>query len=498
VPTPSKYQQDILTWLDLEDGNALISACAGSGKTSTLVMLADLIPTGARAIFVAFNKAIARELKTRLPNTVEASTFHGVCFRALARTIPESVRKDWVQGDNNAKMHSILDDMTVENRKVNEVRTGIIRLVGLMKGEMLLPDCPVQHIVSLIERHEIDFQIDDPEWITPQDIISFAREALTLSNNMTQHIDYDDMLYMTAIRNIPIQRYGYVFIDEAQDFNTVQRYLLAKMLGQSGRLIAVGDERQAIYGFRGAGTDSMRLIEQQFTCKRLPLSISYRCSAAIVRLAQTIAPEIQAREGAPEGTVSTLDTFKLDDFRAEDMVVCRNTAPLVTLAFRFVRAHKPVRMMGRDIGEGLIAVIKKMRAHTLEELDDAIRAWSDREISKALSKRLEAKAQRIQDQCDTIVAMCEGMPENERTVAHLTTRIRDLFTDVANTPRTTLATVHKSKGMEAHRVFVLDPYLMPSKYAKLDWQQVQEENLRYVAYTRALDTLHFVNLQDIA
>lgn len=495
MPTPSVFQQNILSWLDLEEGNALISACAGSGKTSTLVMLADLIPTGARAIFVAFNKAIATELKTRLPRTVEASTFHGVCFRALARTIPDSVRKDWVQGN---KMHTIIDDMTEENRKVNEVRAGIIRLVGLMKGEMLLPDAPVADIVALIERHEIDFQVDDAEWITPADIINFARRALTLSNEQTRYIDYDDMLYLTAIRNCAIQRYGYVFIDEAQDFNKVQRFLLAKMLGTTGRLIAVGDERQAIYGFRGAGTDSMQLIEREFDCKRFPLSISYRCSASIVRLAQTIAPEIMARDNAPEGTVSTLDEWKLDDFRAEDMVVCRNTAPLVTLAFRFVRAHKPVRMMGRDIGEGLIAVIKKMHATTLEELDEAIRSWSDREISKALAKRLESKAQRITDQCNTIVAMCEGMPEDERTVAQLTTRIRELFSDESRSQRTTLATVHKSKGMEAHRVFILDPHLMPSKYAKLPWQQIQEQNLRYVAITRALDTLHFVNLQDIA
>lgn len=494
MPTPSTYQQAIMKWLDAEDGNAIISARAGSGKTSTLVMLADLLPTDSRAVFLAFNKNIATELKTRLPKNVESATFHSVCYRALARTIPESRSRDWVQG---SKMHSIIDTMVAADPRVNDVRAGIIKLVGLMKAGMLLPDAPCSEIVSIIETHEIDFQVD-AAWITPADIISFARQALTLSNETLTTIDFDDMLYLTAIRSVMLQRYSHVFIDEAQDTNTVQRALLARMLGATGRLIAVGDEAQAIYGFRGADSTAMAQLESQFACTRFPLSISYRCPASVVKLAQTIVPEIEPRPDAPEGTVSTLEEFSLDDFRAEDFIVCRNTAPLAALAFRFVRAHKPVRMMGRDIGEGLIALIKKMHATTLEQLDDKVREWAIRERNKAMEKRLEAKAQRITDQEETIVAMCEGMPENERTVYALTARIRELFSDGSNgAARTTLATVHKAKGMEAHRVFILDPHLMPSRYAKLPWQLLQEHNLRYVAITRSLDTLHFLDSLDI-
>jgi DNA helicase-2/ATP-dependent DNA helicase PcrA len=461
-------------------------------------MLADLVPqVGSRAIFVAFNKAIAEELKKRLPRHVEASTFHGVCFRALARTIPDSINRDWVQKN---KVYDILDSMADHDPRVRDVAQGLAKLVALMKSEMLLPDAKCADIVALIERHEIDFTVDgqrDEEWITNQDIIKFARQALAINNEQLRYVDFDDMLYLTAVRGVVLQRYTHTFIDEAQDFNTVQRFLLRKMLGTMGRLIAVGDERQSIYGFRGAGTDSMQLIQQEFNCVRFPLSISYRCSASVVRHAQRIAPEIQAREGAPEGLVSHLDSFKLDDFRAEDMILCRNTTPLVTLAFRFIRAHKPVRLMGRDIGEGIVNLIRKMRANTLEELDKNIQEWAKRETDKANAKRLESKAQRIQDQCDTIVAMCEGIPESERTVAALLARVRELFTDSAVSGRTTLATVHRAKGMEAHRVFVLDSFLMPSKYARLDWQIKQEQNLQYVAYTRALDTMHFIESQYI-
>ena len=70
--------------------------------------------------------------------------------------------------------------------------------------------------------------------------------------------------------------------------------------------------------------------------------------------------------------------------------------------------------------------------------------------------------------------------------------IRSLFTDDGNGHRTTLSTIHRAKGMEAHTVYILDGHLMPSKYATQPWQQVQETNLKYVAVTRSLDTLYFV------
>lgn len=493
--TPSKFQQDIMDWLQLSDGNAIIKARAGSGKTSTLVMLSDLLPDNARAIFLAFNKSIQVELSTRLPRNVECATFHSACMRALKRSLPkESAARDWVQG---SKMQQILDDMTAADERITDVRNGILKLIGLMKANMLLPDCAAADIVSLIDEHEIDFEVDN-DWITPADILAFTREALQRSNDQTRYIDFDDMLYMTATRNCVLQKYTHIFIDEAQDTNKVQRVLLERMLGRTGRLIAVGDESQAIYGFRGADSTAMQQISTTFNCTPFPLSVSYRCATAIVELAQTIEPDIQARDNAPQGLVSTLDAFKVEDFQTEDFVVCRNTAPVVALAFKMIRAHKPVRVLGRDIGQNLIALIKKMRANTLEELDIKIRAWSDREYDKAISKRLEAKAQRIQDQCDTIVAMCEGMPENERTVSALVQRINELFSENGNAPRTTLSTIHKAKGREANRVFILDPYLMPSKYAKLPWQQLQERNLRYVAITRALNTLHFIRSEAIA
>ena len=60
-----------------------------------------------------------------------------------------------------------------------------------------------------------------------------------------------------------------------------------------------------------------------------------------------------------------------------------------------------------------------------------------------------------------------------------------------------LATVHKAKGLEAPRVFILEPNLMPSPWAKKAWQIEQEGNLQYVAVTRALETLIYLPLEEV-
>ena len=77
--TPSPYQQAIFDWYDAKHGNHLmVVARAGSGKTSTGIALANRLPIERlpRFAFVAFNRSIADELKTRLPKGANGMTYH--------------------------------------------------------------------------------------------------------------------------------------------------------------------------------------------------------------------------------------------------------------------------------------------------------------------------------------------------------------------------------------------------------------------------------------
>jgi len=101
-------------------------------------------------------------------------------------------------------------------------------------------------------------------------------------------IDFDDMLYLPLRSKCTFDKKNYVFVDEAQDTNGVQRALLRRMLAPPphGRLIAVGDPSQAIYGFRGADANAMSALREEFSAVVMPLSVSYRCSRAVVAEAQ--------------------------------------------------------------------------------------------------------------------------------------------------------------------------------------------------------------------
>jgi superfamily I DNA/RNA helicase len=101
----------------------------------------------------------------------------------------------------------------------------------------------------------------------------------------------------------------------------------------------------------------------------------------------------------------------------------------------------------------------------------------------------EAKIAAIQDKVDCINILAAGLT----TIKELTDAIEAIFSD--SVQGTTLATVHKAKGLEAPRVFILNPDSMPSRWARQEWQLEQERNLQYVAVTRALETLVYLPLE---
>jgi DNA helicase-2/ATP-dependent DNA helicase PcrA len=223
------------------------------------------------------------------------------------------------------------------------------------------------------------------------------------------------------------------------------------------------------------------------------LSITYRCPRLVVEYVQQWVPHIQAREGAPDGVVSDLGTgWNPLEFMPGDLVVCRKTAPLITAAFRFIRAGVPVQVLGKDIGTGLKALIKKMNARNVDQLGEKLVAYQEREVRKALVADDEAKAEAIRDKVGVLLFMLDELVEDKRTIADLEAGIDWLFSD--KTKAVTFCTGHKSKGLEARRVFWLGRSECPAKWARKPWQRQQEVNLCYVIGTRAIDELYFMEL----
>lgn len=483
---PSPYQQAIVDFVRTGSGSAIVQARAGSGKTSTLMMLdATINQMGASRIFLAFNKSIQTELSRRGAN---AFTFHSVGFRAVGRALYGRNKGRRMNVDAR-KVSNIVDSLFPRRE---DISSGLTKLVGLAKNHMFLPDASDADLIALIDHFDVEWDNDD---ISDRDMCDMARQVLAANNRDTLTIDFDDQLYFVHVFNVRLDTFDFILVDESQDTNPLRRDLVRRMMHGTSRVIAVGDDKQAIYGFTGASHDALDLIRDSLNATTLPLSISYRCPASVIREAQRFVPDIEARPNAPEGTVLHAPSFKRSEFVSTDLLICRNTAPLVSTAYKLIAARIPCKIMGREIGKGLIALIKRVsrKNETLDTLTDRLIDFRAKEVEKAMAQKKEIKAQSISDKVESVLSLLDSMtPEDtDRGIPGLIAIIEAMFSD--NGPNvTTLATIHKAKGMEAPRVFILDPALMPSKYARQEWQIQQERNLQYVAITRALETLVYV------
>jgi DNA helicase II / ATP-dependent DNA helicase PcrA len=471
----SSLQAAIFAFIVEDKRNLIIEAVAGSGKTTTIEEIARRLGKGVSYLFLAFNKSIATELAGRGLN---ARTFHSICYSIML--------KYWgVNAVDDKKVDKIIEQhMTPPQYRM--YGQFVDKLVGLAKqtGIGCLVEDTEQNWNDLAVHHDLELEQEDADWATA---IAQAQKILAISNN-TRALDWNDLLYLAVKDGVALPKFDVVMVDEAQDTNPVRRAILRKVMKDGGRLIAVGDPHQAIYGFTGADSDALELIAKDFDAVTMPLSVSYRCPQKVVQHAKRWVNHIEFHETAPEGKVTDLGTsWKAVDMKANDMVICRTTAPLIGLAYRLLTARIPVMIRGKDIGGGLKALIKRLNAKGIPALEMKLDIWATREIEKARAKKQEAKMEQIADKRDCIQHLINTMPERNRTIPALVDVIDALFAEKADA--VVLSTIHRAKGLEAHKVYWLNHHKCPAMWARQAWQRQQEVNLCYVATTRAKSEL---------
>jgi DNA helicase II / ATP-dependent DNA helicase PcrA len=501
----TSQHQNIIDHLEKRAGNIGIKAVAGSGKTTTLEYIArNHIPKNAECTFLAFNKSIADELSGRMPSHWSCKTFHSACFGSLSA----SFGKVKVDGGKVATL--------VKNRlgwDAFKVWGGpILRLVGLAKGHGLIPHgangTKAQSLIPddnetwgmLIEKFSIDVPEVDEHGVEMSDdesrreLISLCRKALLASIDDVKTADFDDMLYHAFAFRTRLHKPDFLFVDEAQDTNLLQIELMSQMSKPSTTIVFVGDPAQAIYGFRGAESSAMKNIADRFDATVFPLSVTYRCPQSVVALAQEIVPEIEARPGAPEGQV-LISKSSEKTWEPNELVVSRTNAPLVKLAYDLVRKGQPATIIGREIESGIIALLKKIggKNYTRE---------STAEIKKKLVVKTREKVRRLELQSKDSLAQQEADKADTLAVfltlgdtgSDVENEIKRFFAAKKKNGAVLLASIHKSKGLEADVVTILNPGSIPARWAKQEWEIAQENNMRYVALTRAKKTLNLFDM----
>lgn len=497
---PSPQQTSFFAYVDDPmGGNAIVEAVAGAGKTTSLVKAMERMQ--GLVFYGVYNTKMAKEAREKCGHLshVWVKTFHAMGANALRFNLEKRIGHKLPDPDGK-KVQNLVDAWIEEKGRADLIEVGptVCKVVSMAKQRgigVCFPDVDNEWL-DMIEH--FDLANDLPEGFEDRMdiVVKLARVILRRSNEQAQATgihDFDDMIFLPLLWNYRFKQFNWVLVDEAQDTNPTRRLMAEKLLARGGRFVAVGDPHQAIYGFSGADNDALAQIGARFNAKTLPLTVTYRCPKAVVKVAQQFVSHIHAHESAPEGMYTEQPYENLVNLlQPGDAVICRYNKYLVSLCFKLIRLGKPAKIEGRAVGAGLIALMGKWKVANLDKLAERVIRWRDREHGKAMAKKNETKAEEIVDRAETLLVLIERAQEqNITTVAGLKAMIEGLFADGVADDKSviTLLSAHKSKGLEFPRVFILGLFELMGRECFQPWQTEQEINLQYVAVTRAQEFL---------
>ena len=503
----SEQQRGIFDWFAIGTGNLIVRARAGTGKTTTIIEGISRAPEQS-ILLAAFNKRIQVELAARVTNpNAEAATLHSVGFKAVRRYW-EKIGMDTRGARANALAERVCGQQAPDalKRLVAKLNAKAREVAPLAASADELEPLAIQFDLVPDEQWKVDGF--DLGWVCAKAFKALAVAAE--EKPIATGIDFADMIFLPIANKWLRPTYDLVVVDEAQDMTTTQ-LLIAQGVSR-GRIAVVGDDRQAVYGFRGADSQALDRLKAELQAQELGLTTTYRCAQIIVREAHKIVPDFEAASTNEEGTISELAGALLcEHVRPGDFVLSRINAPLVSTALALIRRGVRARIEGRDIGAGLRAIVNKLATgpakHSIPQWLVRLENWREREITRAEKSKLDHKVDQINDQYETLVALVDGVTG----VPELLTRLENLFADTDGAPaHVVCSSVHKAKGLEAERVFILRETLYPpvgcetchkrpkrcacpGGYRPDPLAQREESNIAYVAITRAKRDLIWVS-----
>jgi superfamily I DNA/RNA helicase len=483
--TWAKDQQAVFDFVANGTGNAMVDAVAGSGKTTTILEALRYVPEGQSVLFVAFAKATKLELEERTKGkpgfeNVTISTLHSLGLRACRGAKIDS---------SDAKLRAIVLDVCGGAFDRAEWRATVAKVVSFCKSHLAETPGAVSDVMDL---HDVSVPgSDEPD--ARGAIVRDVMACLVACEADRKVVDFDDMVWMPVVADLRGQTFDRVFVDEVQDLNAAQIALTLRSVRKGGRVVGVGDPRQAIYGFRGAHSDAFEKVRAALDAVVLPLSVSYRCSRAVIREAQKMVPHIMAAPDAVEGSVQVCTERDLmAGVGIGDFILSRTNAPLMGLCLALLRDGQPAAIQGRDVGAKLVVQIRKAKTDDVPAMLAHLKTWTAKEVKRLAARELDAQVDQANDVEDCIGALAAG----ETSCEVIIRKIERMFADGSSSARITLSTTHRAKGAERKNVWLLRSTYLRSRGGRNGAPRIppsiEEHNLLYVAVTRAKINLYLV------
>lgn len=496
----SNYQKDIFEEVVNGVHNIVVEAVPGSGKTTTMTeaikMYLSKYPYNSITA-LSFTKHIATVLTEKIDhamqdvgvkNTVNSRTVNSLGHSILYKNKPENAKR-----------------IKLETRKYSTI---IKQTLGKMQRKSLSKDDAeqqwdtVKNLVNFARLHIVDcadlFQLNELAGKIGKPIVdndlhivsAVLREGIKRWENYGE-CDFTDQLWLPHVLDMTSFRADIIFVDEAQDLSPAALSLIIK---SGKRFIFVGDKSQSIFGFAGADTSSMDNIVKTVDAKTMPLSVTYRCPESHVELLKNLNPSIEAAQGASYGEVVFDDASEISP-KAGDLVMCRINKPLIKMFFDLLKDGQAAVMKGRDTAKQLVSHIKKVReiyGDTYEDLVGNMNLYLIDETKRTDNwKDNKYHLARIKDLNDSVQAVYEG--KKRSGFDQMIDDIYFMFENKGNC--VTLSSVHRAKGDEANRTFLIDYYLYSYFQGRAPSVEAanQEFNVEYVALSRSKDVMVIQN-----
>lgn len=462
-----------------------IQAKSGSGKTSTLYMLAN--GTEDKILYLAFNKSMAEEARRKMPDNVECRTLHSICYQQLDQSLrhkltrPEGAYVNVAGTGNEIAKKFKINNLIDKNGKTLLTRAMIGLMVKQTVGKFEFSDdahlgrkhFPTVYLADLKRKN-----INENKLIT--EVVSYAkqlwRERIDPKSETIMTHDTYVKLFELSGKDLG---YDIIFGDEFQDVNPAFLSILRNAKAAK-RIVVVGDEFQSIYQFRG----SQNMMKETSTYGvELPLTACFRFGPKVADVANMILEDKQplAHPLVGKGFDTIVGSYVSDivDYTKPYTIIFRKNLTLLMEAMDRIAD-------GEDI-------IINVDTKDFISMVDSVNALRRGDIEKVKHETVLPYAT-----WEEFVDCAESDPDAKRllnvvvsgkanTIAHTLRTHRN-----SPTAKVTLTTAHKSKGLEWDQVVVANDF--PSNYNKeREWVGLEEaeRNLLYVAHTRCIKCLQW-------
>lgn len=540
---PNEQQQKIIDWAKNGEGNMMVKARAGTGKTTTIEMIVQNISNP--SLVMCFNKHIAEELLQRnnLERFVTKKSEGGLGLTQIRTS--NSLGNATLLQDLEGKGFKTKDGKFLQENKIYQVFRDFL-VDYCRKCQQPFPEGKLQSAVlrdlktaydktknRFYNAEEKNAEIVIVEGrlfpsipLSEEDIENYPilPWAEIVSKSILEGVkiyeergiyDFSDQLFIPVYKNLDlpywIARYtDTILVDEAQDLTPLQIAFLQKINGArkmykktttDARYCFVGDDRQAIYSFIGATGGIFDRIKTKFETPELPLTICYRCSKSVIRLAQEIVPDIEARPDAIEGSTPFILNSEICDYvKPNDMVIARRNRDLTEIFLDIIGKGKPVYIKDKDLVEQTIDSIERLGCENLEDLMAKItklqKEYQEKMNNPENARIASAINNDAMDIYDIIKMLLDFFIYNKGNsfatpVYIFIDYLENLLVTSPKKDAIMVSSIHQVKGLEANNVFVINfdqmPYVSPIKTPE---ENEQEVNLKYVAITRAKVNLY--------